>query len=151
MCWRTCPERHVLADLPIEFTDGGVGDKGVLMRFIDDSLFVTTSEKAAVEFVRRLNNTYDEYGIKLNAQKTSVNFECNLPRVVSDAGLPTLNPCMPWCGVLVDTVTMEFYADYEILCERVADDCDDGRSAAAKGEAVGSTEMHSASVRQTHQ
>ena len=106
-------ERYTLADLPIQFSDGVDSDKGVLMRFIDDSLFVTTSKAAAVEFVRRMHVANDEYGIRLNAEKTLVNFECNLlPRAVSDAGLPTQNPCIPWCGVLVDTVTMEFYADY---------------------------------------
>ena len=106
-------ERHVLADLPIEFTSMDDSDKGLLVRFIDDSLFVTTSEATAVEFVRRLYGTNEEYGIKLNAQKTLVNFSCSLlPMAVSDAGLPTANPCIPWCGVLVDTVTMEFYADY---------------------------------------
>ena len=35
-----------------------------------------------------------------------------LPRIQSDASFPTRNPCLPWCGVLVDTVTFEFYGDY---------------------------------------
>ena len=30
-----------------------------------------------------------------------------LPKAVEDCGLPTLHPCMPYCGVLIDTVTFE--------------------------------------------
>ncbi len=117
-------EREGLADLPIHFDERKVAaeeDHGVLVRFIDDNLFVTTSQGAAVDFVNRLHGAFvDEYGTQLNASKTLVNFDCALPgvnavvlpRAVSDDGLPTRNPCLPWCGVLIDTVTMEFFGDY---------------------------------------
>ncbi len=116
-------ERHGLADLPISFADNGRPDedKGVLVRFIDDNLFVTSNEAAATDFVNRLHGAFlAEYGTQLNASKTLVNFDCMLPggdgvvlqQAVSDDALPTLNPCLPWCGVLIDTVTLEFFGDY---------------------------------------
>ena len=112
-------ERHGLADLPLKF-DPTAEKKGLLARFIDDNLFVTTDRDVAVDFVNRLHSRFvEEYGTRLNASKTLVNFECAvddgaivLPLVRSDAGFPTLNPCLPWCGVLIDTVTFEFYGDY---------------------------------------
>ena len=93
---------------------------GILVRFIDDNLFVTTSRAAATEFVKRLHGDFvDEYGTRLNASKTLVNFDCEieegavkLPQIQSDLSFPTSNPCLPWCGVLIDTETFEFYGDY---------------------------------------
>lgn len=113
-------ERNGLSDLPLNF-DPSAPDhsKGTLVRLIDDNLFVTTSKEAAVEFVSRLSNRFvNDYGTQLNAAKTVVNFVCRglngiqLPLAQSNSAYPSDNPCLPWCGVLIDVVTFEFYGDY---------------------------------------
>ncbi len=100
-------ERHGLADL-VERADS------VLVRFIDDSLFTSTSEAVATEFLHRLSTRFvDDYGTQLNANKTQVNFVCGtMPRVQCDTAFPSANPCLAWCGVLIDTVTLEVFGDY---------------------------------------
>ena len=109
-------ERHGLSDLPINFKEEeeekeeeGEGDKGILLRFIDDNLFIVSSESPAQEFVQRLHNNFvEEYGTQLNPNKTLVNFLCK----VSGKTLPRVDRFLPWCGVLIDVETLQFYGDY---------------------------------------
>ncbi len=100
-------ERNGLADL-IQRADS------VLVRFIDDSLFISTNKGVAIEFLNRLKNQFKiEYGTELNENKTLINFDFgSMPRIQYNCAYPSPNPCLPWCGVLIDTVTLEIYGDY---------------------------------------
>lgn len=114
-------EIHGLADL-FSFTqqDGPEVENSMLVRLIDDNLFVTTSPTVALEFLSRLNSRFvTEYGTQLNPGKTLVNFPCfvpgrtrPMPEVQRHPSYPSENPCLPWCGVLIDTCTFEIFGDY---------------------------------------
>lgn len=75
----------------------------VLMRVLDDFLFVTTSITEALDFLSKLHKGYSDYGLVVNPKKTTINF--NLPE---DINIPNaqyikvlgLHEPFPWFGHL---------------------------------------------------
>ncbi|KAK9282667.1 hypothetical protein L1049_010887 [Liquidambar formosana] len=89
--------------------------KYILLRFIDDFLFISTSEKQAASFFSRLQRGFREYNCYMNKEKFCLNFDINemsgLPsnRVyVSEDGISFLR----WSGLLINCCTLEVQADY---------------------------------------
>uniref|UniRef100_A0AAQ5YYU0 Telomerase reverse transcriptase n=1 Tax=Amphiprion ocellaris TaxID=80972 RepID=A0AAQ5YYU0_AMPOC len=87
--------------------------KGCLMRLIDDFLLITPDLNEAQTFLKVLMAGVPQYGLVVNPQKVVVNFE------VSES----LGPCpdirvlpphcpFPWCGLLLDTHSLDVYKDY---------------------------------------
>ncbi|XP_055453965.1 telomerase reverse transcriptase isoform X3 [Psammomys obesus] len=90
-----------------------VQQDGLLLRFVDDFLLVTPHLVQAKAFLRALVRGIPEYGCMINLQKTMVNF----PVETGDLGgaAPPQLPahCLfPWCGLLLDTQTLEVLCDY---------------------------------------
>ncbi|CAM6106019.1 unnamed protein product [Calypogeia fissa] len=91
----------------------------VLLRLIDDSFFISTSESGAKLFVESMHRGFKEYGCQANEGKTATSFRLQLgdkvlPRKVykSEDGA-----CfMRWIGLLVNCFTLEFQADYTRYC-----------------------------------
>ncbi|XP_013361352.1 PREDICTED: telomerase reverse transcriptase [Chinchilla lanigera] len=86
---------------------------GLLLRLVDDFLLVTPHLAQAKAFLGALVRGVPEYGCMLNLQKTLVNFS------MEDGGLGGPTPlqlpahCLfPWCGLLLDTRTLEVRCDY---------------------------------------
>ncbi|XP_070603147.1 telomerase reverse transcriptase isoform X2 [Erythrolamprus reginae] len=86
---------------------------GILMRLTDDFLLVTPHLEQARTFLRTLANGIPEYGFVINPSKTVVNFPVdeNVPGCVEFKQLPT-HCVIPWCGLLINTQTLEIYCDY---------------------------------------
>ncbi|XP_015980177.2 telomerase reverse transcriptase isoform X2 [Rousettus aegyptiacus] len=90
----------------------GIERDGVLLRLVDDFLLVTPHLTHAKAFLRTLVRGVPEYGCLANLPKTVVNFP------VGDgagAAAPLQLPahCLfPWCGLLLDTCTLEVACDY---------------------------------------
>ncbi|XP_043921081.1 telomerase reverse transcriptase [Protopterus annectens] len=91
----------------------GIQQDGVLLRLIDDFLLVTPHLCHAETFLRTLASGIPEYGCSISLHKTVVNF----PVVEEILGCFTAKQlpshCLfPWCGLLLDTKTLEVYCDY---------------------------------------
>lgn len=102
-----------LAALPLHGTDSARGE-GLLLRFIDDFLYLTPHRECAVEFTRRMYQGYTDYGCTVNRRKTLVNFELAIDGFLVPQ-LPTRadgRRLMPWCGWLIDTRQLEIEGDY---------------------------------------
>lgn len=89
--------------------------KYILLRFIDDFLFISTSRKHAASFFTRLRRGFREYNCYMNEGKFSLNFdlgqhpELSSNRVcVGEDGISFL----PWSGLLFNCCTLEVQADY---------------------------------------
>lgn len=89
--------------------------KYILLRFIDDFLFISTSRKHAASFFTRLRRGFREYNCYMNEGKFSLNFdlgqhpELSSNRVcVGEDGISFL----PWSGLLINCCTLEVQADY---------------------------------------
>lgn len=80
---------------------------GVLLRLIDDFLYVTSSKSAAKQFLDRYHVGFDDYGIRINPKKTQLSFDCTIGETVYKG-----SGKIRWCGFVLDTVTLQVMADY---------------------------------------
>uniref|UniRef100_A0A8B9E243 Telomerase reverse transcriptase n=1 Tax=Anser cygnoides TaxID=8845 RepID=A0A8B9E243_ANSCY len=89
-----------------------VNIRRVLIRLIDDFLLVTPHLMQARAFLRTLAMGIPEYGFLINPKKTVVNFSVDdIPECSKFKQLPNCR-LIPWCGLLLDTQTLEVYCDY---------------------------------------
>jgi telomerase reverse transcriptase len=97
----------------LEETGTKQAQESLLMRYLDDFIFVTTSKKQAIGFLERLRRGFRDYNCYMNCKKFGLNFEIERSnftnrRYVGDDGVPFL----PWSGLLVNCSTLEIQADY---------------------------------------
>ncbi|EXJ64832.1 hypothetical protein A1O7_01170 [Cladophialophora yegresii CBS 114405] len=83
----------------------------LLLRLIDDFLLVTTNDKLARRFLEVMANGDRHYGIRVNADKSLVNFDVTIhgrkvPRVSGEAAFP-------YCGMAINVRTLEVKKDRE--------------------------------------
>ncbi|KAL2330799.1 hypothetical protein Fmac_018380 [Flemingia macrophylla] len=93
----------------------------MLMRYIDDILFISTSKKQAASFFSRLQRGFRGYNCYMNEKKFGVNFDveqisCSqLNRVYVGEKGATATSFLRWSGLLINCSTMEIQADYSKL------------------------------------
>nr|TKW28415.1 hypothetical protein SEVIR_3G315403v2 [Setaria viridis]TKW28416.1 hypothetical protein SEVIR_3G315403v2 [Setaria viridis] len=88
--------------------------KSLLMRFIDDFIFISFSKEHALNFFNRVRRGFVYYNCYMNDSKYGFNFEvansehcCN--RIYrGDDGFSFI----PWSGLLINCETLEIQADY---------------------------------------
>ncbi|KAL6569888.1 hypothetical protein OROMI_014402 [Orobanche minor] len=91
------------------------GPSYLLLRFIDDFLFISTSKKQASMFFSRLERGVRDYNCCMNEEKYGLNFNMNNGqecmsnrRHVGKDGISYLR----WSGLLLNCSTLEIQADY---------------------------------------
>ncbi|WVY99367.1 hypothetical protein V8G54_025437 [Vigna mungo] len=91
----------------------------MLMRFLDDFLFISTSKRQADSFFSRLQRGFRGYNCYMNEKKFGANFDIeqisgsSLNRVyVGEDGATSF---LRWSGLLINCSTMEIQADYTKL------------------------------------
>ncbi|KAG0612718.1 hypothetical protein M758_6G047700 [Ceratodon purpureus] len=92
-------------------------DDTILLRLIDDSLFISTSRSAVTRFVQLMHDGFEEYGCHANRSKTAVSFDLllNHNQVKKAQGVYMTNDgasFMRWSGLLINCCTLEVQADY---------------------------------------
>ena len=105
-----------------------VSSIGVLLRLIDDFLYVTNNKNAAQYFLETMHAGNPEYGIRINPKKTKVNYETSVK-------VTSLTKCeyhaerlIRWCGFNIDTQTLNITVDYSRywdchLKDKISRDC----------------------------
>eukprot|EP00850_Spirogloea_muscicola_P002133 SM000008S22222 [mRNA] locus=s8:563663:569830:+ [translate_table: standard] len=91
----------------------------LLLRLIDDSLFVSTSAAKAASYVKLMHGGFEDYGCRANQGKTRVSF----PLYVGAKPIPTKEYVdgtgerfIPWSGLLINCASLEVQADYTRYC-----------------------------------
>lgn len=89
--------------------------KFLLLRLIDDFLFISTSRKQASLFFSRINRGFAKYNCFMNEGKFGLNFKMDQisqigssRHVIGDDGILFLR----WSGLLINGSTLEIQADY---------------------------------------
>ncbi|XP_056597856.1 telomerase reverse transcriptase isoform X2 [Triplophysa dalaica] len=85
---------------------------GCLMRLVDDFLLITPHLSKATEFLTTLLAGVPEYGCKINPQKVAVNFPVCEEWERSGVSVFQSHCLFPWCGLLLDTHTLDVFKDY---------------------------------------
>lgn len=90
----------------------------ILLRFIDDFLFISTSRNQAAGFFTRLQRGFRDYNCYMNEKKFCVNFDMqHMPGIPSsrvylgEDGISFIR----WSGLLLNSCTLEVQADYTKL------------------------------------
>ncbi|RYQ95799.1 hypothetical protein Ahy_B08g091158 isoform B [Arachis hypogaea] len=93
----------------------------LLMRFIDDFLFISTSKKQAASFLSRMQRGFRAYNCYMNESKFGANFDVEqmsgslLNRIY--VGKDGATSFIRWSGLLINSSTMEIQADYtRLMC-----------------------------------
>lgn len=81
----------------------------LLLRLIDDFLLITTNRSHAKRFLQTMHDGLPFYGVRVNPDKTLVNFEVSIndkkvPRMVDQIGFP-------YCGSFIDTKKLNITRD----------------------------------------
>ncbi|KAG2017771.1 hypothetical protein CC2G_007253 [Coprinopsis cinerea AmutBmut pab1-1] len=84
--------------------------ESVLMRLIDDYLFITTSLKKAKAFLEMMNNGHPEYGCFISKDKTLTNFDYGTD--VMNVVDPSSSKNFAWCGYLINMRDLSVTVDY---------------------------------------
>jgi telomerase reverse transcriptase len=86
-----------------------VGGESLLLRLVDDFLLVTANQSHARRFLQVMVDGSDDYGISVNTKKSLANFEI----LVNKSKIPRLHgsTVFPYCGMLIDTRTLEVSKD----------------------------------------
>ncbi|KAK2994820.1 hypothetical protein RJ640_015779 [Escallonia rubra] len=89
--------------------------KYMLLRFIDDFLFISTSKKQAAMFFSRLRRGFREYNCYMNEEKFGLNFNIDHIQAfqsnrvyIGEDGISFLR----WSGLFINCGTSEIQADY---------------------------------------
>ncbi len=78
----------------------------IFIRQIDDIFFASTDREVTSEFTRRMTEGWDEAsGFSVNDAKTRFNYVANF-------GTREGMRIIPWCGLMVDTKTLEIRCDF---------------------------------------
>eukprot|EP00842_Homolaphlyctis_polyrhiza_P004059 jgi/Hompol1/4654/HPOL_001517-RA len=77
----------------------------LLIRYVDDFLFVSTSVDTARRFCETMHQAFPDFGCKVNAAKTMTNFPCEFSGTT--AGIDQSHDVFPWCGLLIDIKSLE--------------------------------------------
>ncbi|CAK9139351.1 unnamed protein product [Ilex paraguariensis] len=89
--------------------------KYMLLRFIDDLLFISTSKKQAASFFSRLQRGFREYNCYMNQEKFGLNFD--IEQISGDTRKRVYvvedgNSFLRWSGLFINCCTLEVQADY---------------------------------------
>lgn len=86
----------------------------MILRYIDDFLFVSTSKKLALEFFLRLNRGFFEYNCTMNEEKFGLSFDVG--RMLKTQSRFYVHEdgasYVCWSGLLINCCTLEVQADY---------------------------------------
>jgi telomerase reverse transcriptase len=92
---------------------GGFGSsndpQNLLLRLIDDYLFVTTCPRKAKSFLDTMIAGHPEYGCMISQEKTLTNFDYDV-QIMNVT--PPGQRFFPWCGLLIDMMDLSILADY---------------------------------------
>ncbi|KAG8899700.1 hypothetical protein FRB99_006494 [Tulasnella sp. 403] len=113
------PQGSVLSTLLCSFFYGDMEQKkfhfrndprNLLLRYVDDYLFVTTKLSMALHFLDVMTQGHPEYGCFISKDKTLTNFECEKHQpLVTPPGQRDFT----WCGLRIDMTNLHVQADYE--------------------------------------
>ena len=102
-------------------------NKHVLIRIVDDFLFISTSKDASQRFLSKMHKGIPELGIHINKEKTRVNYDVKVNnsdnssniaekqivlKHVGVRGKSMKEKFFSWCGLLFDIRTCEVRIDY---------------------------------------
>ncbi|KAF7424166.1 hypothetical protein PC9H_009469 [Pleurotus ostreatus] len=85
------------------------GEDSIMLRMVDDYLFVTTSLTKARKFLTMMLEGHPEYGCFISKEKTLINFDHG--QMVMNVVAPS-DQRFPWCGLSINMKDLSVAVDY---------------------------------------
>ncbi|KAI3719589.1 hypothetical protein L6452_20491 [Arctium lappa] len=107
-------DRRYIGDVSTTTRCDELAAQHLLLRFIDDFLFISTSKKQALAFFSRLERGFSEYNCNMNREKFGLSFDVDNIRpqsnrlYIDEDG----NKFLRWSGLFINCKTLEVQADY---------------------------------------
>ncbi|KAF5177766.1 Telomerase reverse transcriptase [Thalictrum thalictroides] len=109
-------ERNICQDIDeTEKGNSSMSPKHLLVRLIDDFLFISTSKHMATSFFERVQRGFSGYSCSINKAKSCMNFNIAGFSGLQSKRVYTGNDgisFLPWSGLLINCCTLEIQADY---------------------------------------
>lgn len=86
-------------------------ENSLLLRLLDDFLLITTSKEQAEQFLQILHQGIAEYGVSVKLEKSMANFATYADGKA--VKMPPRQDRFPYCGVSIDTSTLDIVKDAE--------------------------------------
>lgn len=87
-----------------------IGEDCLLLRMIDDFLFITIDREKAQTFIQIMHDGLPEYGAQVNPDKSLVNFDITVNgKKISRLQIGSLE--FPYCGNIINTKTLNIKKD----------------------------------------
>lgn len=83
----------------------------LLLRLVDDFLFISTERAVAERFLNQMHAGHPEYGCFISTDKTLVNFDFSLDKIGAVKKVPK-EQGFPWCGLLLNQKTLDVQYEY---------------------------------------
>eukprot|EP01032_Pedospumella_encystans_P018125 gene18125-20641_t len=97
----------------------GLIDKTLVIRLMDDYIVISTDQACVQHFLQAAHQSLKAYGAGVNPLKTRTNFDATVE--VDGACIPLQRidgEEMPWCGLLINTRTLEVTCHFSRLLDR---------------------------------
>lgn len=91
--------------------DDGFEEHSLMVRYVDDFLFMTTDRAKASRFLTQMHKGNKEFGCFINPSKSLVNFKMR----IGDLMFPSLAAgdfLFPWCGYLINIKNLDIMSNY---------------------------------------
>ncbi|KAE8661447.1 Telomerase reverse transcriptase, putative isoform 2 [Hibiscus syriacus] len=102
--------------MPFDSSDAAIFPPAyLLLRFVDDFLFISTSKELASDFLSMLRRGFPDYNCYMNEEKFCLNFAIEHHSGILSNRLFTGEDgisFIPWSGLLINSKTLEVQGDY---------------------------------------
>nr|DAA35191.1 TPA_inf: telomerase reverse transcriptase [Helobdella robusta] len=95
----------------MEFKNFSVRSDELLLRQVDDYIFVSKDVERAKIILEKMSAGFVEYSFQINKEKTLTNFKYDAKNRGMCSGTFARSR-LPWCGLIIDMKTLEIYSDY---------------------------------------
>ena len=100
------------ADMESKYLGFLDASSSLLLRLVDDFLLITTNKQHALEFLQIMRRGIPEFGLSVKPEKTKINFDVSID---GEALYGIKDRLLPYCGILINTTTLELSKDQERL------------------------------------
>lgn len=98
------------------FTSNEDNHSSLMLRWIDDLLYITTDESKARKLLNLIYEGIPEYNVEWSLSKTKVNFDLDsVDKKVSRCINKGMHTYVPWCGWLINVHTLEVIRQFPKL------------------------------------
>eukprot|EP01080_Neovahlkampfia_damariscottae_P001649 gene1649-12774_t len=109
--WKLSNESAIIFTNKSSSENSSQNEIGLLLRLIDDFLYVTTSQEDSKNFILQMHQGFSSYGLTINKDKTVVSHPVSIRNGEEKIEVKTMK-YIKWCGFIINSENFNFNIDY---------------------------------------